>query len=96
MAFILCAILVLSTLFFGAVALIDEMGQQGMSNTAHILDVKILRDVSIILLPLSCILGYVINVADNVRFSPNVPKIQEKQYQKLSADFEKLGDNNND
>jgi hypothetical protein len=90
LTFILCTILILSTLYFGAITLIDVLSRTGVPQAAQFLNVEMLRFVSIALLPVSCILGYVINVADNVRYTPNIQGIQDKQFQKLSTDFDKL------
>jgi hypothetical protein len=87
----LCVILVLVTLFFAAIALFGILGKANNPQILQLLDLDLVRALSLIMLPLSCTIGYVISVADSVRFSPNMPEIKERQFRKLEEEFEKLG-----
>ena len=92
----LTTVLVLATLFFAAVALIGFLGKSGIPGVLGFVDVESIRTISVILLPVACVLGYVINVADNVRFTPDLPEITKKQFKKLNDEFNQLGGGNHE
>jgi len=89
---ILLTALLLSAVFIYAVAaLVTFVDDQSLPILTNY-DGEFLIKISIYLLPIVCIISYVLIVADNVRSKVDLKAVAKREYDNFENEFDKLGD----
>ena len=83
-------LLLAAAAMFMVVCLLNVIGAAGKPEILSLLDKTSLRQMSLVVFPVTMVLSLLVMVADNVRTMPDMSGMAEEQFRKLGLDFDKL------